>query len=438
MAKTLSVWATSLGCPKNGVDTERLLGSLGCEIRLTDQIGRARLALINTCAFIEPACRESLRAIFDAGAHIRRLRRKPLLVVAGCLPGRYGIRTLAEEIPEVDLWLDSKTIDSWPRTLSEALGGDSEAPSSGRLLLPRPYAWLKIGEGCQRKCAFCAIPKIRGPLRSESADFILDEARRLVAGGAKELILVGQDVTAWGRDLIMNGAGRGPGDLPGLLRLLRELDGLFWLRLMYLYPDAISDGLIEIMAEGAPILPYFDLPLQHCRKNILAAMGRPPVEPLAIIEKIRARLPDAALRATLMVGYPGETEADFRALLRFVKDVRFHNLGVFPFMPEEGVKAASLPGQLPDEVKNERADEIMTVQAEISAELLGEFVGAQMDVIVDRACPEEWPGLYAGRVWFQAPEVDGTTYISGENVRAGAILKAEIADSQAYDLSALA
>lgn len=445
--KKLSAWIVSLGCPKNRVDTERLLGSLGLGIKNASSIGRAELVFINTCAFIEPACRESLRVIFDIGAQLKKLKRKPLFVVAGCLPGRYGIDTLAIQIPEVDLWLDSKSIAEWPQMLNEELGLEVQ-PLPGRLIVNGSYAWLKIAEGCQRRCTFCAIPSIRGPLKSVPAMTIMEEAAEFIASGAKELVLVAQDVTAWGRDLIIRGtlpfqAGGAPlcataRDLPDLLLNLRRLNGLVWLRLMYLYPNSVSTKLLEVMGEGLPILPYLDLPFQHCQKNLLMAMGRRgESDPYEIVDKIRRLLPKAALRATLMTGYPGETEKDFMALCEFVRDVRFQNLGVFPFMAEEGTKAATLSDQIPDKIKEERADEIMRIQAEISSELLDECVGTKMDVLVDKDCGDEWPGLYSGRVWFQAPEVDGVTYISGNGVEVARMLQADIVDSQTYDLSGL-
>lgn len=435
---TLPVWAISLGCPKNRVDTERLLGSLGRPAALVSRPGRARLALINTCAFIEPATRESLGEIFAAIRSIKRLRQKPLLAVAGCLPGRYGLDALRREIPEVDLWLESSAIAEWPRMVNAALGLSGET-GANRLSLPASYAWLKIAEGCQRQCAFCAIPAIRGPLKSMPWQSIREEASQLLQSGAKELVLVAQDLTAWGRDLIMRGRESGPRDLPELLLHLRDLPGLAWLRTMYLYPDGISDRLLEIMAEGAPVLPYLDVPLQHCQPRLLAAMGRPfAVEPLRVVERIRRYLPDAALRTTFMTGYPGETEADFKALLEFVKDVRFQNLGVFPFIAEEGTRAAQLPDQVPEKVREERASELMELQARISSEVLAECRGTEMQALVDESAENEWPGLFRGRVWFQAPEVDGVTYISGEDLAPGQMRKVEIASAETYDLSALA
>lgn len=439
LAKPLPMWLMSLGCPKNSVDTEKFLGSLGYQVKSVAKLGQAKVAFINTCAFIEPASRESLAAIFDVAKQIKKLKSRPLLVVAGCLPGRYGVDELAKEIPEVDLWLTSKSITDWPKKLNEALAIDAAANSQGRLESERSYAWLKISEGCQHKCAFCAIPAIRGPLQSTPALELFKEGQELVRQGAKELVLVGQDVSAWGADFKHKNVTGEPQNLVGLVRLLRKIPGLRWLRLMYLYPSGISDELLDTIAEGAPVLPYLDIPFQHCQKKILEAMGRPfAQDPARIIEKIRAVLPDAALRTTLITGYPGETEADFEALCQFVTEARFQNLGVFPFMAEEGVKAALLPDQIPVSIREERASEIMRIQADISRELLSELPGQRMEVLVDKSCAEEWPGLYAGRVWFQAPEVDGITYISGPGVQTGELIEADIEDSQIYDLSALA
>lgn len=438
MQESISVWVTSLGCPKNRVDTERLLGSLGLPVKFASSPGRARCVFINTCAFIEPATRESLRAIFDVAQSISKLKRKPALVVAGCLPGRYGIETLASEIPEVDLWLDSGSISQWPIKLAEFLAL-SKPKGQGRFCTGKSSAWLKIAEGCQQKCAFCTIPAIRGSLRSVPAETVIAEARQLLSAGVKELILVAQDSTAWGRDLIQAANVPAIRNLPDLVESLASLNGLQWLRLMYLYPAAISDRLLSVLGVGKPVLPYLDMPLQHSQPAILAAMGRPfSLDPRRIIAKIRAGLPDAALRTTLMVGFPGETERDFRALCEFVREARFLHLGVFAFQPEEGTPAANLPDQVPDEVKAERRAALLEIQAAISADLLGEFVGRQMDVLVDEEKGDEWPGLYLGRVWFQAPEVDGATWISGPGVECGKMLSAAIVDSSTYDLSALA
>lgn len=427
----MPVYVWSLGCPKNRADTEHLLGSLGIPIKTVPHMGKARLIFINTCAFIESATRESLQAIFEAGRHINKLKLKPLLVVAGCLPGRYG--KLSEQIPEVDLWLDSASIDTWPDQLLDALHCQS-SPRRGRLHSTGSYMWLKIAEGCQHHCAFCTIPSIRGPLRSESLATLCKEAEEGIEKGVHEIIVVAQDTTAWGKDFTITPAQ----ELPDLLRCLAALPGLSWLRLMYLHPVAITDRLLETMATGRPILPYLDIPFQHCQSTILKRMGRPfTVDPQKVIARIRNFLPQAALRATFMVGFPGETEADFEALCVFVRETRFENLGVFAFEAEEGTLAAKMPDQVPVEIRQQRRDELMAIQRIISAEILADKIGSRMEVLVDRTMESEWPGLMQGRVWFQAPEVDGVTYISGEEATPGSLVSAEIVDAGDYDLSAL-
>lgn len=432
----LKVWAQSLGCPKNRVDTERLLGSLGREVTVTPHMGRAALVFINTCAFIEPAARESIRAIIAAVEKLDNLKKKPLLVVAGCLPGRYGFEELEKEFPRVDLWLTPQRQVKWPALIAEKLCLGN--PAQGRLLSTDPaYAWLKIAEGCDHRCSFCAIPAIKGPAVSEPLAKILAEAADLTAKGVKELNIVAQDVLAWGRDKC------GPNPLSGkiveLLAELAALPGVAWLRLFYLYPAALTSDFLEAMAKiGKPLLPYLDLPFQHSAKALLRSMGRPfGVEPEKTVALIRSILPQAALRATFIVGYPGETEKDFEGLCEFVEKTHFHNLGVFTFHAEEGTKAATLPSQVPPEIAEERRDRLMALQAGISRDILAAYVGHHMEVLVDASRCGEWPGLYAGRVWFQGPEVDGVTYVSGPGVKQGAMLEAEIVDSQVYDLSAI-
>lgn len=435
-AKPLTVWAWSLGCPKNRVDTERLLGSLGLPVRLVSSPVQARLVLINTCAFIESATRESLAAIFETAQKLRKLKKKPLLAVAGCLPGRYGTETLAPQIPEVDLWLDTNRQEQWPQMVLAALHR-AGAPERGRLNCAVSYAWLKIAEGCRHHCAYCTIPVIRGPLRSICAEELLSEAQMLIASGVKELDLVAQDTAAWGQDLPKQNGRKL--QLADLLEKLARLSGLSWLRLFYLYPDTIRDELLQRLAAiGAPFLPYFDLPLQHSQSEILKRMLRPAQDNAeAVIERIYKYFPTAALRATLMVGFPGETDADFLALCDFVCAARFHNLGVFAFEAEEGTKAATMPDQVPQVVRRERRDELMRLQADISRGILAGYVGGRQHALVDAARGDAWPGLFAGRVWFQAPEVDGVTYISGPGVEVGRLIECEIVDAQTYDLSAL-
>ena len=428
----LKIFSISLGCPKNRVDSERVLGSLG-PLRVVQQPGRADLVFINTCGFILPAVEESVQVIVQAVKRRERLKRRPLLVVAGCLVGRYGAASLAGELPEVDLWLDNHELEDWPALLARALG--LVEPPAGRLLSTGPaYAWLKISEGCEHKCAFCTIPAIRGPLRSLSAGDLLREARELLDAGVRELVLVAQDVTAWGRD-----TGQKDALLP-LLADLQKLPGLSWLRLLYLYPAGLSRNLLDFMREACasgPLLPYFDVPVQHAHPEILSRMGRPFArDPRRVFDAVREKIPEAALRTSLIAGFPGESEEHFASLENFVRDLRFNQLGVFCYQPEEGTRAASLPGQVPEALKEERRERLMRLQAEISAEKLAELQGQVMSVLVDASQPD-WPGLHRGRIWSQAPEIDGICYVSGDGVQPGALVQAEIVESHDYDLSAL-
>ena len=429
----LKIHAISLGCPKNRVDTERALGSLG-RVRMLDQPGRADLLFINTCAFILPAVEESVRTVLEAAARRQARKRRPLLAVAGCLVGRYGAGALAGNLPEVDLWLDNRELQHWPALLARALGREQSEP--GRLLSTGPsYAWLKLGDGCRHACAFCTIPAIRGAQRSHGLEELAREARFLLDRGVRELALVAQDLTAWGQDL---GGRKGLADL--LERLLR-LEGNFWLRLLYLYPAGIRPRFLAFMREFSSeerLLPYFDIPLQHAHPDILAKMGRPFArDPRRVTDAVRAHLPDAALRTSLIAGFPGETERHFARLRDFVAETRFDHLGVFAYSPEEGTPAARMPGQVPKALREERRAELMELQAGISAEKLRALEGRRMRVLVDGAHPE-WPGLHVGRVWLQAPEIDGLTYVSGPGAQPGAMVEAEITESREYDLIALA
>lgn len=436
--RPLPVWALSLGCPKNRVDSERVLGSLGVAVKPVAHLGKSRLVFINTCGFIEPAVRESIRAVLDAARHIGRLRSRPLLAVAGCMVGRYGVAELAKELPEVDLWLPTEDLARWPALVGAALGltPEPEARPGGRLLSTGPsYAWLKVGEGCRHRCAFCTIPSIRGPLRSAPMQALLAEARGLLGQGVRELDLVAQDVSAWGSDL----GGRERPQLADLVTALAGLDGLYWLRLLYLYPTGVTEALLRRMAElGPPVLPYLDIPFQHVVPTLLRSMGRPFAgDPRRVLERVRAFLPEAAIRTTFIVGYPGETGAQFAELCRFVEEARFTHVGVFAYQAEEGTPAAALPDQVPVPVREERRARLMELQAGISADILARAVGSRLPVLVD-ASADDWPGLHRGRTWFQAPEVDGTTWVSGPGVTPGAVVECDIVESSDYDLSALA
>jgi len=430
------VQTISLGCPKNRVDTERLLGVLGRNFAPADSAAGADLVLINTCGFIRPAVEESVETILAAIRESAELSPRPLLAVAGCLVSRYGRADLAADLPEVDLWLSTRELGEWPGLVGVALGKKKlDALGPRRLSTGPAYAYLKVSEGCSHRCSFCTIPSIRGRhVVSRPLDDLEREARLLVQqGGVSELVLVGQDVTSYGRDLGLEDG------LRHLLDRLMPIKGLKWLRLMYLYPAGLTDGLLKHLAGlGRPLLPYLDIPLQHAHPDILAAMGRPfAKDPSLVIDRVRRHFPDAALRTSLIVGFPGETEAHYKALRAFVERTKFTHLGVFPYHQEEGTPAAGLPGQVPQAVKTRRKNALMKLQESISREHLSGLVGSRLEVLVEEPSPE-WPGLHVGRVWFQAPEVDGVTYVSGPKVRPGRIVLADIEQAQSYDLVALA
>lgn len=429
------VHTISLGCPKNRVDTERLLGVLGRSFAPAENVAGSDLVLINTCGFIRPAVEESIETILAAVRELAEAPQRPLLAVAGCLVSRYGQADLAADLPEVDLWLSTRELETWPGLVGAALGRKNlDALGPRRLSTGPGYAYLKVSEGCSHRCAFCTIPGIRGRHKSRPLDELTREARLLVErGGVPELVLVGQDVTSYGRDLGLKDG------LKHLLDRLMPITGLKWLRLMYLYPAGLTGGLLKHLAGlGAPLLPYFDIPLQHAHPEILSAMGRPfAKDPSLVIDRVRTHFPEATLRTSLIVGYPGETEAHFKALKDFVARTRFTHLGVFPYHQEEGTPAAALPGQVAQGVKTRRKNALMKLQEAISREHLATLVGQRLEVLVEEPSPE-WPGLFMGRVWFQAPEVDGVTYVSGPKVRPGRMVQADIEQAQSYDLVALA
>jgi ribosomal protein S12 methylthiotransferase len=431
--QSISVHAISLGCPKNRVDTERLLGSLLPGLTMVEDPAKAQVVLINTCGFIRPAVEESVRTILQVVDQVSGINPRPLVTVTGCLVARYG-QELVGEMPEIDLWLPMENQGRWPELLAARLGGQPGEPSGERLLSTPPgYAYLKVAEGCDCSCRFCIIPSLRGPLSSREPDSLIDEAKGLLDRGVKELILVAQDLTAYGRDLgLRNG-------LLELIERLIPLKGLAWLRMLYLYPAGLSTQLLrELSNIGRPLLPYLDIPMQHAHPEILRNMGRPFTrDPLEVVETVRTFLPDAALRTSLIVGYPGEKQKHFKALKEFVARARLTNLGVFAYCPEEGTPAATLSDQVADRTKEKRRREIMELQAGISREHLQQHLHEDLQVLVDAPHPE-WPGLFTGRAWFQAPEIDGVTYVSGPGVRPGELVTATVEQAMDYDLAALA
>ncbi|MFV0349890.1 MAG: 30S ribosomal protein S12 methylthiotransferase RimO [Halodesulfovibrio sp.] len=428
----ISIYSISLGCPKNRVDTEWLLGAVPGTVQAVDDPAGADLVVINTCGFIQPAVEESVRTILQTINDVEDAKKRPLLAVTGCLVGRYGQKELSAELPEVDLWLTNLDMVRWPEMVAKALGLAPKADPMRILSTGPSYAYLKISDGCDHNCAFCTIPSIRGTLASASADSIVRDARHILDQGVKELIFVAQDVTGYGKDL---GLKHG---LRDLLDRILPLDGLARLRLMYLYPAGLTKDFLHYLRDaGAPFVPYFDVPLQHAHPDVLSRMGRPFARnPREVVDRIRDVFPEAALRTSFIVGYPGETEEHWEHLRDFMMETRFHHMGVFAYKAEEGTPAAEMPDQVDDAVKEWRRDALMEIQAEISEEILATYEGERMSVLVD-AEHEEWPGLHVGRTWFQAPEVDGVTYISGPGVEPGALVDADIVETREYDLVAL-
>jgi ribosomal protein S12 methylthiotransferase len=420
------------------VDTEIMLGRLtaaGWEV--TGTPAAADLLLVNTCAFIEPACREAVDAILDL-ARLKADRPGVRLVVAGCLVQRYRAE-LEKELPEVDLFIG---VNDFP-ALADIL---SRPPAPGRLFCqaaPYPYAapeprypatpahlaYLKIAEGCSHRCTFCLIPQIRGPMRSRPLDTLVAEARRLAATGVRELILVAQDTTAYGRE----DSGH-----PGIAALLRELaaiDGFAWIRLLYGHPARVTSELLDTMAANPRILPYLDLPIQHGHDEILRRMGRTyrRRDILAAVRRIRAALPGATLRTTVVAGFPGETEAHFQALAELIQEVGFHHLGVFLYYPEAGAPAARLTPAVPRREARRRARHLQALQAKIVKTRLRSLVGTIQKVLVEGVSPES-DYLLTGRLASQAPEIDGQVYITAGIGRVGEIQAVRLTRALPCDL----
>ena len=438
----------TLGCPKNRLDSEVMLGSLATAgFALAERIEDADVAVVNTCSFIESAREESIDAILEVAA-LRGSGRLRALVVTGCLPQRYGA-DLAKELPEVDAFVGTGDFPRIAEILDGALRGrgrgvyvetgrthlyDEHAP---RVLIgPAHTAYVKIAEGCDRICAFCAIPGIRGRFQSRTLESVLAEARQLAAGGARELNLVAQDSTSWGKDLpgLVDGAGRPRlSDLLASLDRADGLDGVDWVRLLYVYPSAVTDELIEVLASGRRLLPYVDVPLQHGSDAMLRAMRRGTTadRQRRLVERLRAAIPDLTLRTTFVVGFPGETDADFEALCNFVRESRFDRVGVFRYSDEEGTAAFDLPGKVPKRVARERHRALLALLRELQAEQLGELVGREVDVLIDAGGRDR----ARGRLRSQAPDIDGEVLLRA-GAETGQLLRARITAVRAPDLVA--
>jgi ribosomal protein S12 methylthiotransferase len=434
-----TVCLVSLGCPKNLVDSEVILGLFSKEgyLLTTDPL-RAEVLIVNTCSFIEEATREAIETILQLSRYKKEGRCR-LLIVSGCLPQRYG-ELLEKELPEVDLFVGTGAFQNLPKLLSQPPKRKSFLPKSTflynertpRILSTPPFiAYLKIAEGCSNACAFCTVPKIRGRYRSRSLRSILKEAQRLADQGVQELILIAQDTTAYGRDL------RDGTNIENLLKNLVKVEKLRWIRILYSYPkiDHFTDGLLELMAHENKICPYFDLPIQHIDDEILKQMGRRSkgAEIRSLLKKIRASLPEVSLRSSLIVGFPGEKESQFQALLNFVEEVQFDHLGAFKYSPEEGTPASRLPHPIPEGVKKERLRTLMETQKKISLKKYQEMVGQKRVVLIEG--PQHERGVLRGRLQTQAPEIDGSVFLYGK-AQPGDWVEARITEALPYDLVA--
>jgi len=420
----------SLGCAKNLADSERLIGDLqAAGFELAEDLGEADLALVNTCGFIDPAKEESIETVLKVAGH-KEFGRLRGLMVAGCLVERYR-ENLERDLPEVDRWLSFRDYDAVVESARTLMGLPQvrQLPTRRVLLTPSAYAYLKISEGCDQKCTFCAIPGIRGRLRSRSIEENVADARLVAAQGVGEIDLVSQDTTAYGRDLY----GR-----PRLLDLLRELtkiEGPHWWRVLYLYPSILREELIEEIASNERIASYIDMPLQHVSDKMLRAMrrginGKRQRELLSMIRRVA---PAAAIRTTLISGFPGETEGDHQELLAFVREGWFDRLGVFAFSREEGTPSHDLADQVPPELAEQRRAELMAAQQAIHWARNRERVGQELDVLIEETIPLKAEAV--GRTEFDAPDVDGVVRIQRlETAQPGAIVRVRILEADEYDL----
>lgn len=436
----VKVGMISLGCAKNQVDGEVFMASLkAAGYELVDDVAMADVAIVNTCGFIESAKKESIDEILEL-ALLKKEGRIKKLVATGCMAERYQ-QEMRKEIPELDgvlgiganadpaaylrRLLDEGSVEAFPPKDKLPLCGERERTT------PSWSAYLKIAEGCDNRCSYCAIPLIRGGYRSRPMEDIEAEARALVADGAKELVLIAQDTTRYGIDLY------GAYSLAELLRRLCQIEDLRWLRVLYCYPDAITDGLLEVMAQEEKVLPYIDLPLQHCSGKILRAMNRRGDRDslAALIEKIRAKVPGVVLRTTLITGFPGETEEDFTELAEFVKETGFDWLGCFPYSQEEDTPAAELPDQVDQEEKERRAEIIMDTQIDSMDRKCQGYVGQTLEVLVEGF--DRYAECWFGRSYRNAPDVDGKVFFTtnGRRPALGHFVQVEIEDWMNGDLT---
>ncbi len=420
--KTVSLY--NLGCSKNFVDGENITGYMAANgFKIIASCEEADIIIVNTCSFIEDATKEAIDTILGMG-QIKENRDDITLVVSGCFSERYR-EEVAKEFPEVDLWIGTK---DWIDELAEYFTLKDGTRSFNRILSePLASQYIKISEGCSHRCAFCIIPEIRGGFVSRPWEDVINEAKWLESQGVQELIVVSQDTTAYGREF-----GK---DLADLLRTLLDETNFPWIRMMYLYPSLVSDKLLDLVGAESRLCSYFDMPLQHIADPVLKRMGRRPGKAgtYELIEKIRAKVPDATIRTTFILGFPGETEEDVQEVVEFIKWAKFDKLGVFPYSPEEGTRAEKMDGQIEAEVAVDRAGLIMEIQQDISREKQEARVGKTVPVIIERISDN--PDYnFEGRTQGDAPEVDGHVWIIDGDASEGEIRMVKIVDCDDYDL----
>lgn len=441
----MKIGVVSLGCPKNLVDSETMLGLIHEEnYEITNDPSEAEIIIVNTCGFIESAKEESINTILQM-AEYKKSGSCKYIIVTGCLSQRYA-EELFNELPEADAIAGVEVYDEIGSIIKRVMNSErfimlerskpdviytSKETFLPRILTTPSYtAYLKIAEGCDNCCSYCAIPKIRGPYRSKPMEQVLKEAKALAANGVKELIVVAQDTTRYGEDL--------PGGkllLADLLKELNKIESLKWIRVMYCYPNNFTDELIETFASLDKVCKYVDLPLQHASNRLLASMNRYDTreEVETLLAKLRKRIPGIVIRTTFIVGFPGETDADFEELKEFVEQQRFENAGVFAYSQEEGTVAGAMPNQIPDEIKQERYHELMALQAQISEEIHKDTEGQTLEVLVE-GIEEDGSGLHYGRSYREAPDIDGLVFIENPgDIKPGCFVKVNILQGFTYE-----
>ncbi|MBA4699029.1 MAG: 30S ribosomal protein S12 methylthiotransferase RimO [Ruminococcus sp.] len=429
----------SLGCDKNLVDTEVMLGLLASRgYEMTDSETEADIIVVNTCCFIHDAKEESIQSILEMAKYKKEGNLKAL-VVTGCLAQRYRQEVL-DEIPEVDAVLGTTSYDKILDVIDEALEGRQSVTMTDVDVLPKVpakrlvttgghFAYLKIAEGCDKHCTYCIIPKVRGNFRSVPMEQLIEEAHYLADQGVKELILVAQETTLYGKDIY------GKKSLHLLLKELCKISGIRWIRVLYCYPEEITDELIQVMKEEEKICHYVDLPIQHANDEILKRMGRRTTkkELMSIIGKLRKEIPDICIRTTLITGFPGETKEQHEELMEFVDEMEFDRLGVFTYSPEEDTPAAGMPGQVPEEIKEERQAELMELQQEIAFEHAENMVEQEVLVTIEGKIADE--DAYVGRTYRDAPNVDGLIFVNTEEeLKTGDFARVKVSGAVDYDL----